>query len=184
MAGKFKVQLTPKQMQVVVGATLALVGGGFVYFSYFWKPISARIAKAKTDIEAAEAKITKARAQAARLPQIQQELVVLNQQAADAEKRLPKTKDVPEVIDTVSSLSRKNNVQMTSFVPGAQSAKPFFMEVPYTLSVTGSYHNLGRFFAALALEERIFNVRNVTYGGLAEGRLSVSFTLVSYQYKG
>ena len=182
-----KINLTPKQMQIA-GASIALVGAfGFVYLKYFWQPVSERITKAKESIELVEGKINKAKAQAARLPQIQRELVVLNEQAADAEKRLPKTKDLPAVIDTISALSQKHRVSLLSFAPGSQSAKQYFIEVPYTVSAIGSYHDVGRFFSAIALEERIFNVRNVVFGGPAgavPGRVSVNFTLVAYQYKG
>ena len=42
-----------------------------------------------------------------------------------------------------------------------------------------------RFLAAIALEERIFNVKDVMYpaaGG--DGEMTVTFTLLTYQYKG
>lgn len=181
-----KIQLTPKQMQIVVLAAVVVLGGGFVYFQYFWKPISARIDAAQSNIETVEGKISKATAQAARLPQIQRELVVLNQQATEAEKRLPKERDLPDVIDTISSLSQKYRVNLASFSPGNPTTKQFFIEVPYAVTATGGFHDIGRFFAAVALEERIFNVRNVTFsggqGGL--GKVNVNFTLIAYQYKG
>jgi len=54
------------------------------------------------------------------------------------------------------------------------------------MTVKGGYHSVGRFLAAVALEERIFNVKNVMYSEpLAKtGEMQVTFTLISYQYKG
>ncbi|MBI4423319.1 MAG: type 4a pilus biogenesis protein PilO [Elusimicrobia bacterium] len=181
-----KIKLTPKQTQVLVGSVVLVGALGFVYFKYFWQPISERIATAKAGIEEVEGKIGKAKAMAARLPQIQREIVVLNEQAADAEKRLPKTKDVPAVIDTVAGLARKHRVDLANFTPGAQAAKQYFIEVPYQITASGSFHDIGRFFSAMALEERIFSVRNVTVGGLGsrEGTINVTFALIAYQYKG
>ena len=180
-----KIKLTPKQIQIIAGGAVALVAGGFLYYRFFWSPVSERIAALSASIEEVEGKITKAKAQAARLPQIQRELVVLNQQAADAEKRLPKSKDIPAVIDTLAALAQKYKVGLTSFAPGGQSAKQFFIEVPYTIQAAGTFHDIGRFFAAVAMEERIFSVRNVTFSGAGGGsKLTVAFTLIAYQYKG
>jgi Tfp pilus assembly protein PilO len=51
--------------------------------------------------------------------------------------------------------------------------------------VRGRYHDIGRFLAAVALEQRIYNVRSVNYGAPdVEGKLSVTLNLISYQYKG
>ena len=39
--------------------------------------------------------------------------------------------------------------------------------------------------AAVALEERIFNVKDVIYPSAgADGEMTVTFTLLTYQYKG
>lgn len=181
---KINIQLTKEQQQYLFLGLLVLGGGGYSYVAYFWKPISARIAETQKKIEETDAKISKAKGQAARLPKIKQELEVLNAQAVEAERQLPKKADLPAVIDTFSALAARHNVRVRSFAPGNQVASQYFIEIPYTVSVQTPFHDAARFFAALALQERIFNVRNVTYSTPdPEGRLNVSFTLVSYQYK-
>ncbi|MBI4386832.1 MAG: type 4a pilus biogenesis protein PilO [Elusimicrobia bacterium] len=189
MAMKFNIQLTKAQQQLLVAAVLFVGGGGYAYIRYFWLPFSKRINEAKTKIEEVDRKIEKAQSQAARLDRLKKELEMLSQQAADAEKRLPKSKDIPAIIDTLSRLTRRYHVELRSFAPGAPAQKEFFTEIPYALNVSGSYHDIGRFFAAIASEERIFNVRNVSYtpGSVSASGvqlLNVVFTLVSYQYKG
>ena len=179
-----KIALSPKQQQIAAVAAIAIIGFGYAHVRFFWLPVSDRIKKAQEDIQVVEGKIAKAKAQAARLPQLERELVILNQQAADAETRLPKTKDVPAVIDTISGLARKYKVDLANLTPSAPKTAPFFIEVPYALSFSGTYHDVGRFLAAVALEQRIFNVRNVTYARAAEDKLTVNLTLLSYQYKG
>lgn len=179
-----KIKLTPKQTQILAGGIVLLGAGGFLYYRYFWAPVSERIATAKASIEEVVGKINKAKAQAARLPQIERELVVLYQQAADAERRLPKNKDIPAIIDTVAALARKSKVGLISFIPSGATPKNYFIEVPYAIQAKATFHDLGRFFAAIALEERIFNVRNVTFGAAADGVITVNFQLISYQYKG
>jgi Tfp pilus assembly protein PilO len=178
------IKLTKDQQQYIVLAILVLGGGGFSFIKYFWMPTSEKIVTTGKEIEKIVRRINKAKGQAGRLKRIQLEIEKLNEQAEDAERRLPKEQDLPSVIDTVSELSRKFNVSLVSFSPGGPSAQAHFIEVPYQMTTKASYHDLGRFLAALALEERIFNVRNINYGTPADGKLSVSMTLISYQYKG
>ncbi|MBI5596124.1 MAG: type 4a pilus biogenesis protein PilO [Elusimicrobia bacterium] len=179
------IKLSKEQQQYLVLAVVALGGGGFVYVKYFWLPISEKISETKKQIEEVESKISKAKTQAVRLNKIQKELDELNIQALEAERRLPKTLDLPGTIDTVSALARRYNVKLTGLSAGASKAQPHFIETSYNVDATASYHELGRLLAGLALEERIFNVRQIVYGSPdSDGRMTVKFQLVSYQYKG
>lgn len=178
-------QLSKQQQQYLgAGAVLFLVFIG-VYVKFFWLPIAAAKAEAKAKIDEIEAKIVKAKQQAARLERLQAEIASLNERAAEAEKRLPKTKSVPDILITLSSLAQKHRVTIQSFAPGPMKSQTYFVELHYPLAVRGSYHNIGRFLAAVALEERIFNVKDINYPSAdAIGDMTVTFTLLSYQYKG
>lgn len=179
------IQLSKQEQQYVgAGAIAALLLMG-AYVKFFWLPISAAKDEARKKIAEIEAKIDKAKKQAARLERLQQELNVLNEQAVQAELRLPRSKDVPNMLLTLSGVAQKQRVSILSFSPGPVKTQQYFMELNYPVTIRGTYHNIGRFLAALALEQRIFNVQNVSYPAPdAGGEMTVSFTLLSYQYKG
>lgn len=177
------IKLTKEQQQYVVLAVMVLGGGGYGYIKYFWMPTSAEIKKNNVAIESTEKEIAKAKGNAGKLKRIQKELELLNKTAEEAEKRLPKEEDFPSVVDTITDLARKYNVRLNSFSTGASQDKQHFIEITYTLNGAATYHDLGRFFASLSLQERIFNVENVNYTPNGE-TVSVSFKLLSYKYKG
>ena len=177
------IKLTPEQQKYAVAAVLLLGGGGFAYVRYFWLPVSEKIAETKKQIDEIQGKIDKAKGQAVKLDQIKRDLVRLNSEALEAERKLPKTPDLAGVIDVVTEISRSNNLKIQIFSAGAAKAQAHFIETSYTLTATASFHELGRFLAAISLEERIFNVRGITYGAPdGEGKMAVTFQLVSYQY--
>jgi Tfp pilus assembly protein PilO len=180
------IKLTKQQQQMIGLGVLILGGVGYSYFTFFWIPISKKIKKTSDDITAIESKIQKAQQQAGRLSFLQAELVRLNDQAVENEARLPKQKSVADILVTVSGLAEKNHIDLVSFAPGPTVNKPNFFELNYPVSVKGTYHSIGKFFASVALEQRIFNISNVNYGqpDQATGMMTVTFTLVSYQYKG
>jgi type IV pilus assembly protein PilO len=179
------IQLSKQQQQYLGAGAFLFVIGSVLYVKFFWLPISQKMTDLSDQITQIDSKISKAKAQASRLQSLQAELATLKQQAVEAERRLPKTKSVPDVLVTLSSLAQQNQVNIQSFSPGPAKTLPQFIELSYPMSVKGSFHNIGRFFAAVALEERIFNIKDVMYPSAgADGEMTVTFTLVTYQYKG
>jgi type IV pilus assembly protein PilO len=179
------IQLTRQQQQYLgAGAVLAVVALG-VYVKFFWYPISQKRSDLTGAITLIDDKIAKAKAQASRLQRLQDDLASLNQQAVEAERRLPKTKSIPDILVTLSGLASANHVMIQSFTPGPQKSQQYFIELSYPMSVKGSFHNIGRFLAAVALEERIFNVKDVIFpAATGDGEMTVTFVLLTYQYKG
>lgn len=179
------IKLTKDQQKYLAIGVVSIVVFAVLYLKFFWLPISRQIEETKAKNKDISAKIEKAKQQAARLPRLEQELVSLNEQAVEAERRLPKTKSVTDILVTLNSLAAKHRVSILTFAPGATSGKQYFTELNYPVTAKGSFHSMGKFLAAVALEERIFNVLNVNYGTPNEtGEMQVTFTLVSYQYKG
>lgn len=179
------IQLSKQEQQYAAAGAFLLAAFGFVYVKFFWLPVAQAKAEAAEKIEQIESKIAKAKQQAARLKRLQDEIASLNERAVEAEKRLPKSKSVPDILLTLSALAQKNRVQLQTFAPGPSKTQQYFIELAYPLSVKGTYHNIGRFLAAISLEERIFNIKDINYptaGG--DGEMTVTFTLISYQYKG
>jgi type IV pilus assembly protein PilO len=180
-------KLTKQQQQSIAIGVLIVGVGGYLYYAFFWSSFSKKIAEVDQQISEIESKIEKASREAARKGRLDEELKRLQETAAEAERRLPKKKSVADILVTVSTLAKENGVELLSFKPGSQSGKSqFFTELNYPLSVKGSFHEIGRFLSALALEERIFNVQNVQYGSESDvdGKMTIQFTLISYQYKG
>jgi len=179
------IQLSKEQQQYLVLGVLVLGGGGYGYVKYFFMPTSEKIAETTKTIEQVERKIAKAKGQAGRLNKIKRELAELNEKAAEAEKQLPQDEDFTGIIEMVSALSRQYRFNLSSFSRASARNRKHFTETLYSISGAASFHDIGRFLAAISLQERIFNVRNVTVSGSEDGSASaVSFSLVSYRYKG
>jgi type IV pilus assembly protein PilO len=178
-------QLTKEQQQLVVAVALFAGGGGYAYFRYFLLPTAKSISETGKAIESIEEKIRTVQSQAVGLKKIEQEYNALQEKAKSAERRLPREEDLPAVIVTASALCRQSGLDLVSFTTGRPSPRDYFIEIPYAINLRGRYHDIGRFFATIALEERIFNVRGVVYGTPdTAGKMAVSFNLIAYQYKG
>ncbi len=181
--------LTNQQKQSAVLGAMAVVGILYVYYSFFLKPVNEKIATLDNELSQVTRKIDDMKLIADRLPILQKEYDALLAEVSKTEKRLPRDKKMEDIWRTVSEIAIKNQVSVMSFSPGAeQQSSPFFSEIPFSLSITGQFHSVARFLAAMGQQERIFNARalQLNYAPNTKKNHTVtgSFTLLTYIYKG
>jgi len=177
-------KLSGDQLKTIIAGVVFAALAGFGYFKYLWQPYAARKADGLAKITDINSRIAKAKGTAGRLDALNRELKELSLREQDAEKRLPKGKKVPDLLRTVMNLSRYNAVTINSFSSQGAKDLAYHSEVRYIMQVTGNYHALGRFLAALATSQRLFAVRDLNVRGADSGNSSASFVLIAYQYKG
>ena len=181
-----QIQLTKEQMgQIAFGVIL---GGAFIwlYFAFFWLPTSRSIDENSRKVTAIETEINNAKKQKAKFKDLEATLVNLKLEKEAAVKKLPSERRIPDLLRTVTTLSKKYRVNITGIVPSGQSKVEYFTKVTYSISLRGNYHDVGRFLTALGLEERIMTSENLNLTGTpgSETSVTVQFTLAAYQYNG
>lgn len=179
------VQLTKEQMgQVVAGV---LFGGLFLYLYlfWFWLPTSKKIDESSQKVAAIESDINNARRQKAKYKDLEAKLTEVKAEKDAAEKKLPHDKKLPDLLRTITTLSRKYRVSITNINPSGSAKVEYFTKNTYQISLKGNYHDIARFLTAIGLEERIMTSENLNLNaGPGEYSGSASFTLAAYQYNG
>ena len=107
-----KIQLTKEQLgQIVVGV---LFGGLFIYVYavYFWMPVSASIKINSEKAASMESDIHKAKVQKAKYKDLEATLTSLKAEKEAAQKRLPKERQLPDLLKTLTALSKKYKVEI------------------------------------------------------------------------
>jgi type IV pilus assembly protein PilO len=77
-------------------------------------------------------------------------------------RQLPETKDIPNLLRSVSAVGTETRVKISYFEPGAIQNKDFYGEFPFKIKYSGSYHNIGYFFDNIRRIERVVDVKNFT----------------------
>ena len=176
-----KIQLTKEQLgQIVVGV---LFGGLFIYVYavYFWMPVSASI-----KINSEKAASMESDIQKAKYKDLEATLTSLKAEKEAAQKRLPKERQLPDLLKTLTALSKKYKVEIQNITPSGSTKGEYFAKDAYQIAVRGDYHSIGKFLTALGMEERILTMENLNLAGTPGGATSASatFTLMAYQYNG
>jgi type IV pilus assembly protein PilO len=179
-----KIHLTNDQLGKIAAGVVFTALFLYFYVVYFWLPVSNKIEQnVKANISMA-ADIARAKAQKAKCPDLEITLASLRKEKEAMQQRLPRERQLPDLIKTLTSLSSRYKVNISNIAPGGTTKGEYFMRTIYQVSLTGDYHALGRFLTALGLEVRILNVENLNITGTLGGETSASasFTLVAYQY--
>ena len=137
-------------------------------------------------ISAQEDKIARTEGMASKLNLLKQENAALKAKLQALSEQLPEEKEVSQLLAQVSDAGMRAGLQTLSWRPGVRSLHPskIVWEVPVSVTMTGSYHRLGRFFSALTGLKRIVNIENITLASPRpdgnEAILNIGFTALTF----
>ena len=173
----------PVRIGIFIGTILVLVVA-FVYFLYL--PKMEEIHKTEEEIAQLEQKLNRAKVRAKRREALEKEYAQVDAQFKEALRLLPDSKEIPSLLTTLSRLGAEASLDIRHVRLQKDRPKDFYMEIPVSLEVSGSYHNVAVFFDKVGGMERIVNILNVSMRPIQ----SLSTTLVTtcdavtYRFKG
>ena len=182
-----------QQQQTMAIAVLVVVGGLYVYWNYLLKPTLDKIKTEQATYQDLADKIERAERQARRLPVLQSELAKLQVDLAAMEKQLPKDKDLPNILRTLTREALQENLQFAKLAPKPAQRQQYFEIIPFDVQFVGTLHALARFLASLGQQDRIFQASNLnlTPAGSGSGaeatgstNLNISLAIQTYAYAG
>jgi type IV pilus assembly protein PilO len=103
-------------------------------------------------------------------------------------RQLPETTEVESLLVDVSQTGLAAGLEIKKFRPSSEEKKGFYAELPITLEVTGSFHQLATFISGLAALPRIVTISDMKLKPFKKkkkstsGKLSMSATAKTYRY--
>ncbi|MFN0116963.1 MAG: type 4a pilus biogenesis protein PilO [Elusimicrobiota bacterium] len=182
--------MNKEQQKILVVLLMFLIGGGYTYWNYLLRPILASIKVDKEKLSDLNAKIENAERQTRRLAAITAERDQLQFELVELEKQLPKDKDLPNIIRTITREALAHNIQFNRFAPRGGSKQQYFEILPFDLQISGTLTSLAQFLASLGQQERIFQAQNIVLSpssspeGSSEIILNITLIIQTYAYSG
>jgi len=168
----------------IFAGTIVILAVAFWYFVY--EPYSTEIAQTEGKIANLQQEINKAKARASNLKRFEVEYAEVDAQFQEALKLLPNTKEIPSLLKSITQLGTDSQLEFLLFSPQRERAQDFFMEIPVSIEVSGTYHNVAIFFDKVGQMERIVNILNVSMTPQKERStiLTTRCDAVTYRFKG
>ena len=167
-----------------VVAILALVAAGYYFLSY--QDGAQQLGLMRGRAQELQRKLTNVRAVANNVGEFEQEVATLERELEVALKQLPNRKQFEDLLQDITTAGKKVGVTIKSIERTREVAHDFYAEVPFTLELTGNYHNLAMFFERVAKLPRIVNIGSMTVesatGREDSGQLRVQGTATTFRF--
>ena len=165
-------------------ATIIVPVVAFYFLSYSPKDVEMQ-GLAKT-VKTLQEELATVKIQAAKLDQYLADMEEAKRKFQEASLVIPDNKEIPSLLTNISGQASSAGLDIVSFVPNAEMAKGFYAEIPVSIKVNGTYHNVGFFLDSVSKLPRIVNVSSLTLGGAKEVEgeqlLGANIQLLTYKF--
>ena len=97
-------------------------------------------------------------------------------------RQLPNTTEVPDLLVDITQAGLGRGLEFSLFRPEAEQPKDFYAELPISLQVGGTYHELAQFISDVAAFPRIVTFGDISITGGKGDKLSMQATARTYRY--
>lgn len=174
-----------RQKQLLIGIVPLLALFGYGYFVH--GAITDEVAQMEERLERLEASNTHARSLVAREgDDLERRIAAYEEHMTRIEELIPSTEEVPELLLTMNLRAEDAGVELALIRPHTEEVGPYYTRKLYEVTVLGSYHDIGRFLAAIGSMRRIITpvgLRLATNNASAEreqARLEADFRIETY----
>lgn len=158
-----------KPKLIIIGIVSAVAVTALWFFA-MWTPQSNNLSQARTEQQAAEAKVAQQRARLAHLKNLELNADVLERDRIRLAAAIPDTDQLDQFILRVNQSATASGVNFVSVsptepaaaAPGVPAAAGAPLSIGIQLQVTGDYFAIMRFLETLRDGERLLTVENLT----------------------
>lgn len=151
-------------------------------------PKQKEIKRLDATIDGQNNKIAESQAKAAKLDVLKKENERLIKRMNELKEQLPEEKEISSLLKQVSDLSIASGLELKTWKPGPKKphSSGIVDEIPVSVNVNGTYHDLGLFLSSLTKLNRIVNIDGMKLGGakVEKGasviKLDIAFTASTF----
>ena len=124
--------------------------------------------------------------QAVNLDALKKQLEQVQQYVNQLERQLPSKAEMDALLSDINQAGLGRSLQFELFRPGQVLVKEYYAELPISMRVTGTYHDIGLFAADIANLSRIVTLHNLNIASASgkdnTGTLYMEATARTYRY--
>ena len=169
---------------LIFAGTLMLLVGIFAFMVYL--PKTEQIDRISGEISRLNKEISQARRTVKTLAKFEADFAKVEAEFQEALMLLPNAREIPSLLKTITDLGNDSNLEFLLFTPKREVPRGFFIEIPVSIQVSGSYHDVATFFYKVGLMKRIVNILDVSMNPekTLSTMLNTKCTAITYRFKG
>ncbi|MEO6144780.1 MAG: type 4a pilus biogenesis protein PilO [Dermatophilaceae bacterium] len=120
---------------------------------------------------------------ASNLEQYRAQMVEMQELFGDLLRQLPGRTEVPGLLEDITFTGLGSGLEFSVIQLQNEVAQEFYIELPITISVVGSFHDFGAFVSGVASLSRIVTLHDFTItAGANRSELTMQITAKTYRY--
>jgi len=152
----------------VLFISFVLILGASWWFD--WQHQIASIDQEKVKEEGLRKTFLTKKSEAINLPAYQKQLEDIEKQFGALLKQLPGKSEMDALLTDINQAGLGRGLQFELFKPAAQETRrDFYAELPISIKVTGSYHDIGAFASDIGKLSRIVTLENIALASAGKG---------------
>ena len=155
-----------------------LLGG----YWFIWKDQVEALEQAQQQEKKLRVEFLDKKQQAVNLEVYKQQVTEIEQAFGALLRQLPNRSEMDALLTDINQAGLGRGLEFELFRPGQETPKDFYAELPITIKVTGSYHDLGRFASDAAQLPRIVTLNNIGIATAPSGNLVMDVVATTYRY--
>ena len=160
------------QRVAILAVLVVLLVGAFTWVALL--PEYEKIGEMDQELSRLETDLVQKQRIANNLPKFRAEFLKLEEQLKAALTQLPNKKEIPSLLTNLATIARDNGLDVISFSPRGEVSKGFYAEVPGSVDLVGTYHQIAEFAQAVSKLSRIVNISDLELSSpKVEGDLAV-----------
>lgn len=169
----------PVQLSVLLLIVALLVGFG--YFQ-IWSPQLEQLDAGKVKEDELKTVYLDKKSKAINLDAYKQQLLEIEESFGAMLKQLPKKSEMDALLTEINQVGLGRGLQFELFKPGNEELKSETAELPVTVKIAGSYHDLAAFTSDVAQLSRIVTLSDIKIEPSKEFGMLLSATARTYRY--
>ena len=148
-------------MKIIIG-TVILVGVLFFYWKFDFSKNTSKISTLKRNFDNVNTQLNEAKKIAARMAEYIDRIKMLEGQLRIANRMLPDSQNLEDLIDTITLYANKNNVKIMNIHPTGVTVAGEHASVNQELTIQATYSSLGALLTDIGSQKRIAKVNDLT----------------------
>lgn len=170
--------LVPK-VTVLFGLFVAILVAGWWFV---WSDQLTELENKQHEEETLKQQYLDKKRQAVNLDLYVEQLAEIDRSFGALLKQLPNKSEIEALLIEINQAGLGRGLQFDLFRPGQEQIKDFYAELPITVRINGSYHDIGAFAADIAKLPRIVTLNNISVTPGGGGVLTLDATTKTFRY--
>jgi type IV pilus assembly protein PilO len=173
-----------KQKLAVVGLLIIVIS--VVYYFLFWDDFGKQEGSLNSKSSQMEQEVTQYEARRRDYLRFKNEVARLLEEQKELLRILPKKAELPTFLDSIYNQAEPLGLEIKLFARQPEKPQELYIRIPVQMEMTGTYHQIARFFNKVAQLPRIVNIEDVSLTSPSPSdsgvRLTARFTAVTFRF--